>query len=108
MNRVFPHTEPFCVPDGTLVAPFLNSKGSQSGLPFDLIDGFSIAAGIIEPNTRSKIHFAPFVTQVTYVLEGTITITMKDPEFSEPYPLDCKAHQAALTRAGTFLELISC
>lgn len=48
MKRVFDILEPFQVPDGTLVSPFFNPKDSQSGLPFDLLDSFSIAGGRIE------------------------------------------------------------
>ena len=45
MNQVFKIASPFQVPDGTLVSPFLNAKDSESGLPFNLLDGFSLAAG---------------------------------------------------------------
>jgi len=64
MHRVFSITTPFRVPDGTWVSPFLNAKDSQSDLPFDLLDGFSIAAGVIDPNSCSKIHMMPFVTRL--------------------------------------------
>jgi hypothetical protein len=60
MKRIFEIEEPFSVPDGTLVSPFLNAKDTKSGLPFDLLDGVSVAAGIIEPQTRSKIHIMLF------------------------------------------------
>jgi hypothetical protein len=72
MNRVFPITAPFRVPDGTWVSPFLSAKDSQSELPFDLLDGFSLAAGIIDPNSCSTIHVMPFVTQVTFLRSGNL------------------------------------
>ena len=62
MNRVFNIKEGIRVPDGTIVYPFLNSKDSSSDLPFDLLEGFSISAGDISPNTHSKIHVMPLVT----------------------------------------------
>ncbi len=49
MNRVFSIPLPSRVPDGTLVSPFLNAKDSESDVPFDLLDGFSLAAVIRLP-----------------------------------------------------------
>ena len=48
MKKLFEIRDFFRVPDGTLVAPFLNSKDDNSDLPFDLLNGFSISAGEIE------------------------------------------------------------
>jgi hypothetical protein len=107
MRRIFEIAEPFRVPDGTLVSPFLNSKDAKSGLPFDLLDGVSVAAGIIEPRTRSKIHVLPFVTQVTFVRRGQLTVWMKSGEDLEPYALHPKDDQAILTRPGTFFQLVN-
>ena len=47
MNRLFKCLDAdfFRVPDGTLVNPFLNPKDNMSGLPWDILDGLSIAAG---------------------------------------------------------------
>jgi len=77
MNRVFSITVPFRVPDGTWVSPFLNAKDSQSDLPFELLDGFSLAAGTIDPNSCSKIQLMPFDTQVTFVRSGNLAVRMK-------------------------------
>jgi hypothetical protein len=107
MRRIFEIAEPFRVPDGTLVSPFLNSKDTKSGLPFDLLDGVSVAAGIIEPRTRSKIHIMLFVTQVTFVRRGKLEVWMKSGEDLEPYPLRLKDDQAVLTRPGTFFQLVN-
>ena len=107
MNRVFSITTPFRVPDGTWVSPFLNAKDSQSDLPFDLLDGFGIAAGMIDPNSRSKIHVMPFVTQVTFVRSGSLAVRMKGPDDAEPYSLRLAAAQAVLTEPGVFFQLIN-
>lgn len=72
MKQVFRIKEGFIVPDGTKIYPFLNAKDSMSSLPFDLLDGFSIAAGEIFPGTQSKIHIHPLITQVTFVLKGKL------------------------------------
>lgn len=41
-------------PDGTVVYPVLNSKDITSDLPWDLVDGFSNAAGDVEPNNSCQ------------------------------------------------------
>lgn len=107
MNRIFHMANPFRVPDGTLVSPFLNPKDVKSGLSFNLLDGFSLAAGTIEPRTRSKIHIMPFVTQVTFVRRGTLVVQMKATEDKTPYSLQLRADEAVLTRPGTFCQLIN-
>ena len=78
MNQLFRIGNTFQIPDGTMVSPFLNAKDVLSDLPFDLLDGFSIAAGEIPSSVKSKIHIHPVVTQVTFVCEGKITITMSE------------------------------
>lgn len=105
MNRVFCISTFFPVPDGTLVSPFLNPKDNKSGLPFNLLDGFSLAAGIIEGKSKSKIHVMPFVTQVTFVLRGKLTVKMKSIEDDVPYPLSLGTGEAVLTEAGTLFQL---
>jgi mannose-6-phosphate isomerase-like protein (cupin superfamily) len=107
MNRVFKITQGFEVPDGTIVYPFLNSKDSQSDLPWDLTSDFSVAAGSIEPNTSSKIQAHPVVTLVIWVVYGQLQVRMKDTETSSPYSLDLWPEQAVLARPGTFLQLIN-
>ena len=107
MRQVYKILEPFRVPDGTLVFPFLNSKDSSSGLPFDLLDGFSLAAGTIEPKTSSKIHLMPFVTQVTFVRRGHLQVRMKGPLDDDCYSLNARTDEALLTEPGTFFQLIN-
>jgi mannose-6-phosphate isomerase-like protein (cupin superfamily) len=108
MNRVFTIDRGFQVPDGTIVSPFLNSQDSKNDLPFDLVEGFGIAAGEIAPNSKSKIHVMPFVQQVTFVLSGKLEVCMKDIHTSSPYTLALSENQAILTLAGTFFQLINC
>jgi mannose-6-phosphate isomerase-like protein (cupin superfamily) len=107
MNHMFKINTPFRVPDGTLVSPFLNSKDNQSGLPFNLVDGFSIAAGIVDPQSQSKIHIMPFVTQVTFVRRGTLKVKMKAPEDNQPYEITVSSDAAVLTKPGTLFQLIN-
>lgn len=53
------------VPDGTLVAPFINPLDNASGLSCSAMPhGVSVAAGIIEAGSRSAIHLLSQVTQV--------------------------------------------
>lgn len=107
MNRVFSISAPFHVPDGTLVSPFLNAKDSESALPFDILNGFSIAAGVIPPKVASKIHIMPFVTQVTFVRSGVLTVRMKSPLDHDAYQLDASAGDAILTEPKVLFQLIN-
>ncbi len=107
MKHVFEIPKPFQVPDGTLVSPFLNSKDSQSSLPFGLLDGFSIAAGRVEAGVRSKLQILPFVTQVTFVRRGSLEVLMKGMEDAEEYPLRVAADQAVLAPPETWFQLIN-
>lgn len=107
MNKVFSIAAPFQAPDGTWVSPFLNAKDSQSDLPFDLLDGFSIAAGMIDPVSCSKIHVMPFVTQVTFVRSGNLAVIMKRPSDAGVHTLRLAAGQSVLTEPGEFFQLIN-
>lgn len=95
------------MPDGTLVSPFLNPLDRLSGLPAQLIEGFSLAAGILEPRVKSKIHLMPWVTQVTFVRRGTLQVRMKAEQNPAPYALQLSRDQAVLTEPGTFFQLIN-
>jgi hypothetical protein len=107
----------FLVPDGTLVNPFLSSKDSTSGLPWDLLDEVSIAAGVIIPGKVSKIHVHPYITQITLLISGELKIHMKDPGTTDPrYVIDLKRPKsssdafgfttaATLAKPGTFFQL---
>ena len=107
MNRIFKIENSYQVPDGTLVSPFLNAKDSMSSLPFDLLDGFSLAAGTIEPGVSSKIHIMPHVTQVTFVTQGELLVKMKGPEDPKHYSLELQKNEAVLTEAGTYFQLLN-
>lgn len=100
-HRVFTIGSSFAVPDETLVSAFLNPKDTTSGLPWDLFDGFSVAAGEIGPQRRSKIHLLPFVTQVTFVRSGRLEVRMREPEMDSPYTARLEPDQAVLTKPGT-------
>ena len=105
MNQLFGIGSTFQIPDGTMVSPFLNARDVFSDLPFDLLDSFSIAAGEIPPSVKSKIHIHPVVTQVTFVWQGKVTVTMKDRYNKNPYAIPLEPGQAVLTKAGTFFQL---
>jgi hypothetical protein len=107
VNRVFKIEHGIEVPDGTLVYRLLNPKDSTSGLPWDLVEGFSIAAGDILPNSMSKIQVLPLAAQVTFVLRGELDIHIKEPDSPGRYTLHLAAEQAAVKRPGTFFQLIN-
>ncbi len=107
MNHIFTIKTGNRVPDGTIVHPFLNPQDSDSGLPFQLPEGFSIAAGEIAPRSQSKIHVMPLITQVTFVLSGQLDVIMRDQTTPDQYRLHLIPEQAAVTTPGTFLQLIN-
>lgn len=104
MKRIFSAGKGVEVPDGTRIFSLLNCRDSNSGLPGNLLEDFSLAGGEIEPGRDSKIHVMPLVTQATFVLQGELEVWMKDADQLEPYSLRLKAEQAILTRPGTFLQ----
>jgi mannose-6-phosphate isomerase-like protein (cupin superfamily) len=95
MRRVFIQPDPNRVPDGTLLSEVLR------------VDGFSLAAGVIEPGLSSKIHLHPFVTQVTYVQSGRLIVWMRGPGDVKPYSLELLSDQACLTEPRTFFQLVN-
>jgi hypothetical protein len=101
MKTLFKIENGFNIPDGTLLYPFLTAKDSG----FNLLDGFSIAAGEILPMTRSKIHVHPFVTQVCFLLSGSVDVIMKDASSDVPYRITLINQNAVLTESGTFFQL---
>jgi mannose-6-phosphate isomerase-like protein (cupin superfamily) len=105
MNRRFTTEDYFRIPDGTLLSPFLNPKDSNSALPFDLFDGFSIAAGRVEPKTQSKIHMLPHVAQVTFVRRGAVTTVIREAGEDVSYEIELEENEAVLTRPGAFFQL---
>ena len=118
MNRLFECLDAnfLAVPDGTLVNPFLNPKDIMSGLPWDIFDGLSIAAGYIKPGIVSEIHVHPFISQITVLISGSLDIHMKDPEnMDAPYQVQLKlptrtekpgfTMAATLASLGTFFQL---
>ena len=118
MNRLFECLDAnfLAVPDGTLVNPFLNPKDIMSGLPWDIFDGLSIAAGYIKPGTVSEIHVHPFISQITVLISGSLDIHMKDPGNTDaPYHVRLKlptptgkpgfTTAATLASPGTFFQL---
>ena len=64
----------FRVPDQTLVNPFLNPNDAMSRLPPGLFNGMAIAAGQINPGVKSNIAVAPYIYEVTLLLEGELRI----------------------------------
>ncbi|WP_309386001.1 hypothetical protein [Cerasicoccus frondis] len=118
MKRLFNCTSEgfYRVPDGTLVNPFLNPKDSMSGLPWNLLDGLSVAAGQIDPGVLSNIIVHRFVSHVIVLLSGELKIWIKEPDSNEdrtmlemklPEASDGKGFPsaAALIPPGAFLQL---
>ncbi len=102
-QRVFSIRNWIKVPDGTLVAPFFNPKDCTSNLPWDLIDDLSIAAGEIHKET--SIHTMPLVTQIVFVLSGSLEVIIKEAEDDVPKVLHAEANEAVLTKSGSLFQL---
>lgn len=93
--------------DGTQVSPFLNPRDAKSAVPWDLLHGVSLARGRLEPGQRSDIHVHPFVERVIVVLSGKLEIFIKDFEEQTPYKICLGLHEAAVTRPGSFQQLVN-
>jgi len=108
MNQVFPPRGYFTVPDGTKVSPFLNPTDiMQKDVPWGSLGEMSIASGIIDHGISSWIHVHPAVTQVTYVVSGTLTVWMKGEDDPAPYRLDLKSGEAAISEPGDLFQLVN-
>ena len=106
MNHIFQPRGFFTVPDGTDVSPFLNATDSnQTDVPWDALGEMSIAAGRIRAGGHSAVHMHPVITQVTYVVAGTLTIRMQDADATRFYDLLPRSGEAVLTRPGTLFQL---
>jgi mannose-6-phosphate isomerase-like protein (cupin superfamily) len=106
MKKVFCAGDGFKVPDGTIVHSIIDPR-IASQYKSEWVDELSIALGRIPPKTTSKIHAHPLVTQVTLVLSGGLTVKMKDGKADKPYAIDLAKEQSAVTRPGTFFQLIN-
>lgn len=106
MKHVFSVRQGFPVPDGTIVHPMLDPY-TVSGLRERHDDSLSLAVGHVPPRTSSRIHVHPLVTQVTWLLSGRLIVKMKDAAEATPYALQLAPEQAALTRPGTFFQLVN-
>ncbi|MES2121448.1 MAG: hypothetical protein V4492_01570 [Chlamydiota bacterium] len=102
-SRVFSIHHWIEVPDGTFVAPFFNPKDCTSDLPWDLTEDLSIAAG--EIHKESSIQTMPLVTQITFVLSGSLEVIIKEFEDSSPKILRAEANEAVLMKPGSLFQL---
>lgn len=105
MRQIFKSTNFFTIPDGTFLSPFLNAKDTMNDLPFELMEGFSIAMGKIVKWTNSKIHVHPQVVQETFVLSNKIKLKMKGENDTEPYAVELQKNEACITGKGEFFQL---
>ena len=93
-------------PDGTEVDAFLNPADDAGVRPLPTIpDSLGLAAGRIRAGVTSAIHVHPVVTQVTYVVSGSLTVRMRDTDDAEPHELEVEAGAAFVTEPGTPLQL---
>jgi hypothetical protein len=107
MKRVYKIEHSILVPDGTIVYPFLNPSDSTSGLPWEMMQGFSLSAGDLPPYSKSKIQILPLAAQVTFVLRGMLELRIRESGDAEPYTLQLLEEQAAFKHPGTFFQLIN-
>lgn len=106
MKRVFEIPDPIVVPDGTelheVIGPqILTELGLRSN------DGVSVAIGKLPAGIKSKVHVHPVVWHFTWVRKGTLTVKMKDSEFTDAYELTIPKDRGVMTEAGTFFQLIN-
>lgn len=89
MNHLFECKNPkegngfFEVPDLTLLNAFLNPLDTTSGLPPGMFQGLAIAAGQIDPGVVGNIAIAPYISEITLLLEGELEFHMMNPHMDE-------------------------
>jgi hypothetical protein len=105
MDRVFAAQGYVTVPDGTDVCAFLNATDLTQDVPWGALGDLSIAAGRIGAGRESWVHMHPVVTVVTYLIQGRLTIRMKEPEAEGYYELSLTSRQAAVAEPGTLVQL---
>lgn len=90
--------------DGTEIDPFLNPADARSaGLP-DMPEGLGLAAGRMRPGVTSAIHVHPVVTQVTYVVDGRLTVRMREAGREAPREFVARPGDGVLTPPGVPLQ----
>jgi hypothetical protein len=62
---------------------------------------------LIAPDSSSKIHVHPLVTQVVVVLDGRLEFRVRDDYRPEPRTIKLAQNQAAISRPGAFIQLIN-
>lgn len=110
MREVFRRSQPFLVPDGTLLSPFLSPLDSESGLPGEVataLSEVSIAEGLLPSATKSRIQFHPHTCLITFVLDGELTVRMQGPRDDYRTPLLLSPGEAVITERGSYLQLIN-
>ncbi len=87
--------------DGTEIDPFLNPMDDPAGVELPgFSSALSAAAGRLGPGVTSAIHVHPFVTQITYVVSGRLTVTTVERGQSVPHEFEVEASAAVVTEAG--------
>ena len=106
MNRIFHIPDPIIVPDGTELSEIIGSRIlSERGERVS--DGVSVARGVLPAGTISKVHVHPIIWHFTWVIEGELTVKMKDNLAAEPYELKVPVDHGVFTEQGTFFQLIN-
>lgn len=106
MKHLFPPTEEIVVPDGTRLYEVIGPRIlSEAKLPVN--DGVSVAIGELPNDIVSRVHVHPIVYHFTWVIEGRLTVMMKDSRGSGPYRLHVPVNKGVLTEPGTFFQLIN-
>ena len=102
MHNVFQRRGFFKVPTAQKLDPFLNATDvSQDDVPWNALGDLSIASGRIGPHVHSSVHMHPVVTQVTYVVSGSLTVRMMEPGAQEVYELSVRDGDRCLQLLAT-------
>lgn len=73
----------------------------------DLLDGFRVAAGVIDLNPHARVQVMPFVAQMVFVRSGDSSARTEGPSDTAPRSLRLVAGQALLTEPGEFFQLVN-
>jgi len=102
-SQVIKPQDEILLPDNT----FLSAIFSNNDISNEFMDKLSIAKGRIAASSSSKIHFHPIVTQVTYVLSGSLEVIMKNKKDKVSYKAYLNPGESIITEPNTFFQLVN-
>jgi len=101
LMNIYKPAEKFLLPDKT----WLRNIFSNNDVSNEFVDKLSLSIGEISPQTKSSIHIHPFVTQVTFVLEGEVVVLSKQFNSLKKSMETLEKDECIITEPNTFYQV---